>query len=176
MWTFVKQINIEYTLIPNKIIFIEEFFYQITQGTQRSFCYSAVLVPEISLNRPEHSADFSLFLACGHIDWNSHSVLGLQLFMFLHIILTFNFNAQRTCLILSILSISGWSHLLKIKRRKIFAFAHRLKITHVNSYFILMFLHTRIRDRNSWISSAIGCYLCVTFVTLMDNVADYFSW
>ena len=29
---------------------------------------------------------------------------------------------------------------------------------------------SRIRDRSSWISSAIGCYFCVTFATLMGNV------
>ena len=51
-----------------------------------------------------------LLMIC-HIDWNSHSVLGLNLFMFHYIILTFDYNAQRTRLILSIL-IHIRSHLL----------------------------------------------------------------
>ena len=94
---------------------------------------------------------------------------------FINIILTFGCNAQRTRLILSILIHIRWKSSSKNKRWKISALAHRLKITYGNSYFIPMFLHTRIRDRNSCIPSAIGCCFCVTFATLMGNVADYFS-
>ena len=34
--------------------------------------------------------------AASHIDWNSHSVLGLHLFMFHYIILTFDCNAKNS--------------------------------------------------------------------------------
>ena len=71
------------------------------------------------------------FLACGpkaasHIGWNSHSVLGLNLFMFHYIILTFDFNAQRTRLILSILIYIRFKASSKNKRWKISALPHRL--------------------------------------------------
>ena len=97
---------------------------------------------------------YVLFLACGpktasHIDTNSHSVLGLHLFMFRYIILAFDCNAQRTCLILSVLIHTRLNSSSKNKRWKISALAHRLKITHGNFYFILTFLHIRTRDRNS---------------------------
>ena len=84
--------------------------------------------------------------AASHISWNSLSVLGLHFVMCLHLIVKLT---ELVCL--SILNY----------------FRRRPKIEDKIS---------RIRDRNSWISSAIGCCFCVTFTTLMGNVADYFSW
>ena len=80
--------------------------------------------------------------AASHIDWNSHSVSGLHLFMFHYIILTFDCNVQRTRLSLSILFHIRLKSSSKNKRWKISA-AHRLKITHGNTCFILIFVHTR---------------------------------